>query len=70
MAAKLYIAFTKILDGRGILMGLADDCNILAPPEVLCEVVHQLPTLAMPEAGLTTRATKNKVYVQASARAT
>jgi hypothetical protein len=54
LAARLYIAFTKILDGRGILMGLADDCNILAPPEVLREVVHQLHALAMSEASLTT----------------
>ena len=48
------VFFNILLGGRGILMGLADDCNILAPPEVLCEVVHQLPALAMSEAGLTT----------------
>ena len=64
MAAILYIAFTKILDGRGILMDLADDCNILAHPEVICELVHQLHALAMSEADLTTQATKNRVYVQ------
>jgi len=70
LAARLYRAFTKILNGRGILLGLADDCNILAPPEVLDEVVRQLPALAMSEAGLTSQATKNRIYVQPSARAT
>jgi len=68
IATKLYRAFTKILDGRGILLGLADDCNILGPPKVVTEVVQQLFPPAMPVAVLTTQATKNKIYVQPSAR--
>ena len=60
LAARIYIAFTKILNGRGILLGLVDDCNILGPPEVLEEVVQQLPALAMLEAGLTSQGAKQK----------
>ena len=58
-----------ILNGRGILLGLADDCNILGPHEVVNEVVQQLHALAMSEAGLTTHATKNMIYVWLCARA-
>jgi hypothetical protein len=54
LAAMLYKALTKVLDGRGILLGLADDCTILGPPEVVNAVVQRLPALAMSEAGLTT----------------
>ena len=54
----------KVLDERGILLAIADDVKICAPPEVLAEIVAKLPELAMSEAGLTTQATKNKVYVQ------
>ncbi len=43
-----------ILNKRAILLGLADDYNILGPPEVVNEVVQELPALAMSEAGLTT----------------
>jgi len=68
LAARLYRAFSVILNGRGILLGLADDYNILGPPDVVNEVVQQLPALAMSEIGLTTQATKNKMYVQHSAR--
>jgi hypothetical protein len=53
LVSRFYRAFSKILDGRGILLGLADDCNILAPPEVLNEVVQQIPALAMSKPGLT-----------------
>ena len=67
LAAMLYRAFMKILDGRGVLFGLADDVNIVWPPEVLGDIVVRLPTLAMSEAGLTTQATKNMIYVQPSA---
>ncbi len=63
LAARLYKTFTKIPNGRVILLGLADDCNILGPPEALDEVVKQLPTLAMPEACLTSQAAKNRIYV-------
>jgi hypothetical protein len=66
LATRIYRACSKILDGRGILLGLslADDCKILGPPEVVNESVEQLPTLAMSEADLTTQATKNRIYVQ------
>ncbi len=69
LAAKLYIAPTKVMDGRGILLGLADDCNIFGPPEVVNEVIKQLLVLAMSKASLSTQATKNIIYVQPSARA-
>jgi hypothetical protein len=44
----------KILDGSGILLIIADDVKICASPEVLAEIVAELPELAMSEAGLTT----------------
>ena len=69
LAARLYRAFMKILGDRGVLFGLADDFNIACPPEVLGEIVVNLPELAMSECGLTTQATKNRVYVQPSTRA-
>jgi hypothetical protein len=70
LAARLYRAFMKILDDRGVLFGLADDVNIACPPEVLGEIVVKLPDLTMSECGLTTQAIKNMVYVQPSARTT
>jgi hypothetical protein len=57
------------MDGKGILLGLADDCIILGPPEVVAKVIGKLPKLAMSEAGLKTQAMKNTIYVQPSARA-
>jgi hypothetical protein len=59
----------KVIDGRGILLAIADDVKICAPPEVIAEIVAKLPELAMSEAGLTTHATKNMVYVQPPALA-
>jgi len=59
----------RIIDGKGVLLGLADDVNIACPPEVLGEIATKLPALAMSECGLKTQATKNRVYVQPSARA-
>jgi len=59
----------KIINGRGILLAIADDVKICAPPSVLAEIVDKLPALAMSEAGLTTQATKNRAYVQPFARA-
>ena len=49
LVAKISMAFSVILDGRGNLLGLADDCKILSPPDVISEVVHQLPALAISE---------------------
>jgi hypothetical protein len=37
-------------------------------PAVFAKIVAKLPALAMLEAGLTTQASKNKIYVQPSAR--
>ena len=70
LASRLYRAFMKILNGRGILLDIAYDVKICAPPYVLAEIVGKLPALAMSEAGLTTRTSKNRIYVQPSARAT
>ena len=50
-------------------MAIANDVKIYAPPSVLAEIVGQLPALVMSEAGLTTQASKNMIYVQPSARA-
>jgi hypothetical protein len=59
----------KILNGRGILLAIADVVKICSPPSVLAEIVNKLPALAMSEVGLTTQASKNRVYIQPSARA-
>jgi hypothetical protein len=53
----------KILNGRGVLLVIADDVKICSPLFVLAEIVGKLPELAMSEAGLTTQASKNRVYV-------
>jgi hypothetical protein len=68
VAAGLYMAFMKVLDGHGVLLSVSDDSKIAAPPEVLAEIVGVLPALAMSEAGLSTEARKNIVYVQPFAR--
>ncbi len=68
LVARLYIVFMKIIDNRGTLFTLADDVNFVGPPAVLAKIVAVLPALAMSEAGLTTQASKNIVYVQSSAR--
>jgi hypothetical protein len=65
----LYRAFLKVLNGRGILLAIVDDVKICCPPSVLAEIVDKLPALAMSETGLTTQASKNRIYVQPSARA-
>ena len=70
LSARLYKAFIKILNGRGVLLAIADDEKICSPPSVLAEILGKLPALAMSEAGLTTQASKNIVYVQPSAKAT
>ncbi len=35
LSARLYRAFMKILNGRGVLLAIADDVKICAPPSVL-----------------------------------
>ncbi len=67
LSARLYRAFIKILDCRGILLAIADDVKICSPPSVLAEIVGKLLALAMSEARLTTQASNNRVYVQPSA---
>jgi hypothetical protein len=62
--------FMKILNGRGILLAIANDVKICALPSLMADIEGKLPALAMCETGLTTHASKNKVYVQLSARAT
>ncbi len=69
LSARLYRAFMKILNGRGILLAISDDVKICCPPSVLAEVVGELPALAMSEVGLTTQASKNRMYVPPFARA-
>ncbi len=50
LSARLYRAFMKILNGRGVLLAIADDVKICAPPSVLAEIVGRLSALAMYEA--------------------
>jgi hypothetical protein len=69
LAARLYGAFMKIIDYRGLLFALSDDVNMVAPSKVLADIVARLPSLAISEAGLKTHASKNRVYDKPSARA-
>jgi hypothetical protein len=50
LAARLYIAFMKIIGDRGALFSIADDVKIAGPPSLLAEIVAQLPALSMTEA--------------------
>ena len=68
IAARVYREVIKLLAGRGILLAIADDVKIVAPPAVLAEVAAVFPDLAWTEAGLETQAVKNRVFVQESAR--
>jgi len=70
LAARLYIAFMKIIGDRGVLFSIIDDVKIASPPSVLAEIVAQLPTLSLAESGLKIQASKNRVYVPPSARET
>jgi len=54
LSARLYMAFMKILNGQGVLLAIADDVQICAPPYVLAEIAEKLSALAMSEARLTT----------------
>ena len=40
----------KIHNGRGILLAIADDVKICAPPLDLAEIVDRLPAISMSEA--------------------
>jgi hypothetical protein len=35
LAARVYRKQLRILDGRGVLLAVADDVKILGPPEVI-----------------------------------
>jgi len=54
LAARVYMKQISILDGRGVLIAVADDVKLLGPPEVIAEMPQGFPSLAWEEAGLTT----------------
>ena len=62
LATRLYKAFMKTLDDKGRVFGLTDDVNIVYSPEVMGDIVIKL-------LALTTHATKNRVYIQPTPRA-
>ena len=68
LSARLYKAYMEILNGRGILLAIADDVKMCASPFLLTKIVGKLPAPAMSEAGLATQASKNRVYGQPSAK--
>jgi hypothetical protein len=63
LVARVYRKHLQILNGRGVLFDVADDVNILGPPEVIKEMAEGFPTLAWEEAGLTTQTVKNRIFV-------
>ena len=69
MAARVYGKQLHVLDGRGVLLAVVDDVQILGPPEVIKEMAEGFPTLAWEEAGLTTQMVKNRIFVQSSTQA-
>jgi hypothetical protein len=50
LAARLYMAFMKIIGDRGVFFSIANDVKIAGPPLVTAKIVAQLPGLAMSEA--------------------
>ena len=68
LATRLYKKLITLLDGRGILVAIADDVHILAPPGVLAEVAEAFPRLAWEELGLRTQTAKSRIYVPPSAQ--
>jgi hypothetical protein len=68
LVARVYRKQLALLDGRGILFAISDDLRILAPPQVIREIVEVFPETAWEEAGLTTQTLKNRIFVQPSAR--
>ena len=70
LATRVYKKQLRILDGRGVLLAVADDVKLLGLPEVIAaEMSKGFPALALEEAGLTTHTVKNRMYVQSSAQA-
>jgi len=67
-AARICRRELATLDGRGVLFAIVDDVKIAAPPNVIAEIADAFSDVAWNEAGLTTRAIKNRIYVQTFAR--
>ncbi len=51
-----------------MLFVVADDLRVLSPPDVIGEIVEAFPKVAWEEAGLTTKTTKNRIFVHPSSR--
>ena len=66
--ARVYRKQMATLDGCGVLFAVADVMRVLGPPEAIGKIVEAFPKVACEEAGLTTQTTKNKIFVQPSAR--
>ena len=68
LVARVYRKQLTTLDVCGVLFAVANDLRGLDPPRVIEEIAEVLPKVAWEEAGLTTKTTKNKIFVQPSAR--
>ena len=68
LAARVYRRLLAVLDGRGILVAVADDLKIIAPAEVIAEVAGVLPEIAWSEGGLEEQETKTPIFVPPTAR--
>ena len=66
LAARICRRQLATLDGREVLFAIVDDVKIVAPPSVIAEIVDTFSDIAWHEAGLTTQAIKNRIYVQPS----
>ncbi len=69
LAARVYRKQLRILDGKGVLFAIADDVEILGPPEVIQKLVEGFPTPAWEKACMTTHTVKNRSYGQSSTQA-
>ncbi len=49
LAARVYRKQLRILDGKGVLIVVADNVKIMGPPEVIKEMAEGFPTLAWEE---------------------
>ena len=46
LVARVYRKQLATLDGRGVFFAVADDLRVLAPPEVIGEIVEAFPKVA------------------------
>jgi hypothetical protein len=69
LAARIYKKYLRILDGRGVLVAVADDAKIQGPPEVIKEMAKLFPTLAWEEACLACQTAQKLIYMESSADA-